>query len=217
MKQPIRCFFSQFNWWGACALFAFVALDLGCAKIAGLDDPVDPNSGLCNTYCDTVMSGCPDPSYVYATRDMCIGVCHQLELAGKTGDPKDQSGNTIYCRLYQAQQALSTAERSTCPNAGPGGNNVCGTNCEDYCVLMQATCPTQFADPKYFFGNSLQICISQCAGLPVLDGGFNADLQQGNNIDCRLYHISAANASLDSRAVHCPHAAGEPPCQGPPP
>ena len=80
MKQPIRCFFSQTNSWGACALFASVALDLGCAKIAGIDSdvPVNPNgangSALCNEYCDTVMTNCPDPLYVYASRDMCMGV-----------------------------------------------------------------------------------------------------------------------------------------------
>jgi hypothetical protein len=230
VKQPIRYFFSQSYQPKVCMLLGVIAVVLGCAKIAGIDEmPVDPNaangSPLCNKYCDVVTAGCPDcevgtagcvtPAYVYATRDMCMGVCHQLEITGKTGDPKDQTGNTIYCRLYQAQQALSTRETGTCQAAGPGGNSVCGTDCEDYCVLMQATCPTQFADPKYLLGDSLSTCIAFCAGLPVLDGGFNADIKAGYNIECRLYHISAANASQDARATHCPHAAGESPCNPP--
>lgn len=226
MTHSVQYFFSSSNLRGLFAICASVALTLGCAKIAGIDDnvPTNPNTGpsaLCTEYCDTVMAGCPDceatqpgcPAYVYATRDMCLGVCHQLELAGKTGDPSDQTGNTIYCRKYQAEQAKSTHEFATCQAAGPGGDGVCGTNCEDYCVLMKATCPDQFTSPNYpFFGSSLSICVANCAGLPSLDGGFNADIKAGNNIECRLYHISAANASQDARFTHCPHAAGESPC-----
>ncbi len=222
MKRPTRHSFSQTHA-GACALLASLALDFGCAKIAGIDNdiPVNPNgvngSALCSNYCDTVMSNCEDPLYVYASRAMCMGVCHQLEVAGKAGNPGDQSGNTIYCRLYQAQQAGSTGEKTTyCPVSGPGGNNICGSNCEDYCTLMQLTCPVQFNDSNLFNG-SLSICLTQCALLPVLDGGFNADLQSGNNIDCRLYHVSAANADPTAPATHCPHAAGASPCVGAPP
>jgi len=208
------------------ALCASIALQLGCAKIAGIEDdvPVDPSSSngsaLCNQYCDTVMTNCQDPLYVYASRDMCMGVCHQLEVAGKVGNPGDQSGNTIYCRLYQAQQAGSTGEKKNyCPLSGPGGANICGSNCEDYCTLMQLTCPDQFnnSDLTLGFNGSLSICLTQCALLPVLDGGFNADLQGGNNIDCRLYHVSAANADPTAPATHCPHAAGASPCTGAPP
>jgi hypothetical protein len=226
VKRPIRYFFSQTNLRGGCALFTFLALDLGCAKIAGIDDnvPVNPNgtngSALCINYCDAVMTNCPDPLYVYASRDMCMGVCHQLEVAGKVGNTGDQSGNTINCRLYQAQQAGSTGEKTTyCPVSGPGGNNICGSNCEDYCTLMQLTCPDQFknSDLTIGFNGSLSICLTQCALLPVLDGGFNADLQSGNNIDCRLYHVSAANADPTAPQTHCPHAAGASPCTGAPP
>ena len=198
--------------WIIAALFS-----LGCAKIAGIDEPPsDPgNSGatpLCNTYCDTVISACPDPAYVYASRDMCLGVCHKLELAGKTGSESDQSGDTIYCRLFYANQALTTGETSTCAEAGPGGNGICGTNCEAYCILMQQTCPDQFKDSQ-LFGNSLSNCITQCGALPTLDAGFNADQQSGNTINCRLYHVSAASANPDAPATHCPHASGKAPCE----
>ncbi len=198
---------------------AFVA---GCAKIAGIDDPpAEPNasatSTLCSTYCDTVMAACPDPAYVYASREMCLGVCHDLEAAGKSGSPNDQSGDTIYCRMFYAQQAKSTGETSTCPQAGPGGSGICGTNCEAYCILMQQTCPQEFKSPD-LFKDSLSLCITECAKIPSIDAGFNADQQSGNTINCRLYHVSAAAANPDAPAMHCPHAAAEPdmtPCVDP--
>ena len=199
----------------AMALCGFgFTLSTGCAQIAGIDDPPEvPNgsavSNLCSTYCDTVIAACPDPAYVYASRDMCLGVCHDLEVVGKSGSPSDQSGDTIYCRLFYAKQAFSTGEASTCPEAGPGGNSICGTNCEAYCVLMQQTCPNQFANPKYFNG-SLSTCITQCGQLPQPTVSFNADQLAGNTVNCRLYHVSAAAANPDAPATHCPHATGDP-------
>ena len=203
----------------ACALC--VAL-VGCAQVAGIDQPpTNPNSSgvsaLCGTYCDTVMGACPDPFYVYASREMCLGVCNKLELAGKTGSPSDQSGDTIYCRLYYAQQAAGTGEKVTCPQAGPGGSGICGSNCEAYCILMQQTCPTEFKDPN-IFNDNLSNCITLCGGIPTADAGFNADQISGNTINCRLYHVSAANATPDAPTTHCPHAAGIPgktPCVDP--
>lgn len=218
MKHPIRYFFSQTNLLGTCALFVSSVVAVGCAKIAGIDDsvPVDPNaasgSALCNTYCDTVLANCVDPLYVYATRDMCMGVCNKLETAGYTGNPNDQVGNSINCRLNQAIQAKKTAEFSLyCPASGPGGNGICGTNCEGYCVLMQLTCSTEFAVRP--FDGTLSTCVNQvCPSLPTLDAGFDADQQSGNTINCRLYHISAANADPNAPLIHCPHAAGASPC-----
>lgn len=204
--------------WSWIAL-AFVT---GCAKIAGIDDPpVDPsastNSPLCGTYCDTVMAACTDAAHVYASRDMCLGVCHDLETAGKTGASNDQTGDTIYCRLFYAKQAASTGETSTCPQAGPGGSGICGTNCEAYCILMQQSCAQEFTSPG-LFKDSLSYCIQQCATIPEADAGFNADQQSGNTINCRLYHVSAAAANPDAPVMHCPHASGDPnasPCRNP--
>jgi hypothetical protein len=163
------------------------------------------------------MQACPSPAQVYASQEMCLGVCQKLELAGKAGAADDQSGNTIHCRLYYAQEALGTGETSTCPQSGPTGSGICGSSCEAYCVLMQQTCPVEFGDPATF-NNNLASCISMCASIPVSSVGFSANQQSGNTIACRLYHVSAASATADAPAMHCPHAAGIPgrtPCVDP--
>ena len=203
-----------------------LALTTGCAQIAGIDQaPTDPNASatgsasLCNTYCDTVMNNCKDPDYVYASRDACTGVCQAFVQLNLVGDPQQAIGNTLNCRLKQATAAGPTGEPAQyCPSAGPGGNGVCGSNCEGYCYLMMQICPAEFATDQ--FQNSLSYCLAQCANIPVLDAGFDADQQSGNTINCRLYHVSAAAAAAvagldDQTALHCTHAAGASPCVDP--
>jgi hypothetical protein len=198
---------------------------LGCANITGIEDAklqidqstggtgsTEPDPTLCSTYCDAVLANCTGGLSVYASRETCMGVCSQLRLAGKTGTPNDQSGNTVHCRLTQARSAKSTGEPTDyCFAAGPGGGNICGTNCEGYCVLLQQTCPLEFATAQ--FNNSVAYCLTNaCPSIPTLDAGFNDEQQSGNNINCRLYHVSAANADGQAAGTHCPHAAGASPC-----
>jgi len=212
-----RVEFLRLTW----ALPALLFASAGCAQIAGIDDPpVNTNtsgeSAVCKTYCDTVMQNCVDPLYVYASRDACDGVCRALEQLQLVGEPQHAIGNTLYCRLQQAQGAGSTGEPSqSCPASGPGGNGTCGSNCEGYCYLLSQICPAEFAKDQ--FQNSLSYCLTQCASIPVIDGGFNADQLSGNTINCRLYHVSAAAAAAvaglaDQSAMHCGHAAGAAPC-----
>ena len=203
----------------------FLLSAFGCANIAGIENATlqtDQSAGgtgstqsdatLCATYCDAVLANCTGDLSVYASRETCMGVCSQLRLAGKTGTPDDQSGNTVHCRLTQARSAKSTGEPAAyCFAAGPGGGNICGTNCEGYCVLLQQTCPIEFATAQ--FNNSVAYCLTNaCPSIPTLDAGFNDEQQSGNNINCRLYHVSAANADSQAPGTHCPHAAGAPPC-----
>jgi hypothetical protein len=197
----------------------------GCANLAGIEEAkvqtdqatggtgsTQQDPGICATYCDAVMAGCTGAFSAYASRETCMGVCNQLRLAGKTGTPGDQSGNTVQCRLTQAKSAKSTGEPADyCFAAGPGGGDICGTNCEGYCVLLQQTCPIEFSTAQ--FNNSVAYCLTNaCPSIPTLDAGFNAEQQSGNNINCRLYHVSAANADSQAPGTHCPHAAGASPC-----
>lgn len=208
-----------------CKAVLLLSVLFGCANIASIHDAqlqTDQASGgtastqqdtsLCASYCETVMANCSDALSVYASREACMGVCSQLQLAGKTGTPGDQSGNTIQCRLTQAKSAKSTGEPDGyCFAAGPGGGDVCGTNCEGYCVLLQKTCPNEFSTAQ--FNNSVTYCITNaCTRIPTLDAGYNAEQAAGNSINCRLYHVSAANADSQAPGIHCPHAAGAPPC-----
>lgn len=199
----------------------------GCANIAGIEDAqlqtatggtagantTQQEANLCQTYCDTVMASCQGSLEAYASQETCMGVCSNLQRAGKAGTPGDLSGNTIQCRLTQARSAKSTGEpASYCFAAGPGGGNICGSDCEGYCVLLQQTCPNEFSGPQ--FNNSISYCLTTaCPAVPLSDAGFTASIHgEGNNINCRLYHVSAANADAQAAGIHCPHAAGASPC-----
>jgi hypothetical protein len=57
-------------------------------------------------------------------------------------------------------------------------------------------------------------CLEDCGDVPDLSQPpdnlrFNASIDEGDSLQCRLYHVSAA--TLDP-VLHCPHAGGAPPC-----
>lgn len=207
-------------WFGLVLLISTI----GCANIAGIDQaqlqsdqgaggaPSNSDANLCTTYCNTVMDSCTGDLSVYASPETCFGVCDRLIQAGKRGTPGVIGENTVQCRLAEARNAKSTGEPSAyCFAAGPGGGNVCGTNCEGYCLLLKQTCPNEFSGPQ--FNGSLEYCLrTACPAIPTLDAGYNASQESGNTINCRLYHVSAANADSQAPGVHCPHAAGAKPC-----
>ncbi|HET9930850.1 MAG TPA: hypothetical protein VFQ35_09195, partial [Polyangiaceae bacterium] len=84
-----------------------------------------------------------------------------------------------------------------CQQAGPGGGNGgCGPGkCENYCALFPKVCPDESMnqDP----------CVTNCQGLRD-DGNLNSvDDHEGDTIECRLVHLSAATTEP---ATHCQHA-----------
>jgi hypothetical protein len=148
------------------------------------------------------MTNCVDAHAVYTTEAACLAVCGTLPV----GSPDAEIGNSVYCRLRNAELAATTGEPDVhCPIAGPGGDGVCGTNCEGYCVLMQASCSARFSQ----LFNGLADCQSQCTESLPDPGGYDVSQNSGDSINCRLWHVSAA--ALDP-SLHCGHAAGEPPC-----
>ncbi len=181
-----------------------------CDGVLGLEDarldPLLSDAGadapktLCEDYCDTVLDACPadDQVAVYDSRLGCLNQCDAFD----EGEAEAQTGNSVQCRLSHARLAkIAPGERPTeCPAAGPGGNDVCGSNCESYCTLMARFCPESFASP--------QACQDSCDATPDL-GGFQINQTTGASVQCRLYHLSAA---VFGPALHCPHAAGAPPC-----
>lgn len=155
----------------------------------------------CAEYCTTVIENCKAPYAVYTSLDTCLAVCAVLP----PGNPNDQIGNSVACRLRNAKLAKSTAEPDVhCPIAGPGGADVCGSNCEGYCVILSEVCSVSFGTNF----ESLVDCHQQCAMLPD-PVAFEATQNKGNTVGCRLWHSSAA--SLDP-GTHCAHASGAPPC-----
>jgi hypothetical protein len=167
-----------------------------------VDPIVARASQLCLDYCNTVQASCTGKSAQYASQIACLAVCAQLP-AGTAGAT---AGNSVQCRMGRAQLAATTGEAANyCFSAGPGGGDVCGSDCEGYCTLMTAKC-TQLG--------TLSQCEASCSivpdlSLPPTNLRYDASQQAGDSLQCRLFHVSAA--TLDP-AVHCAHAAGSAPC-----
>lgn len=157
----------------------------------------------CETYCSTVMDNCTGSFAVYGAIEVCLAACQHLPL----GEAGDEDTNTVFCRLGAAQAA--PAEPSFyCPAAGPGGNGVCGSNCEGLCSLAEGVCVGPWSQWP-----SIEECLSACSELPDL-GTYSTDpadeLYKGPHVQCRLYHSSSA--ALEDPDVHCAHVGGAAPC-----
>lgn len=193
---------------------------VACASVLDIQtarhDPALDNGGadsgmgsLCNQYCDTVMASCTQGFEQYLSKPVCLKICAQLP----PGSPADDAGNSVGCRLHYAQSAGLAGELGfNCPAAGPGGNGICGTNCEGLCTVDLKTCTGNNA--TYAFQ---QECLSACAAVPDIgnptDGGtpvpYNTSIASGFSVQCRLYHLAAAQSDP---ALHCPHVAGNGKC-----
>lgn len=179
-------------------------LGSGCASVLGIetatDDPALDNPAkkktLCETYCDTLSANCNGSFEQFVSRDTCLDYCAKLD-PGQSGD---QNGNTVNCRLHYAMSAKTAGEqKDNCTIAGPGGNGTCGTDCEALCHVALETCAGQ---PSAFIGETQ--CDAECTKLPDL-GHYDDSIQDGFTVQCRLYHVSAAQIDPD---VHCPHVRG---------
>lgn len=180
----------------------------GCAPIAGIekrsesDDSDDPfgafqTSELCQDYCSTVMSNCTGQNQVYLSMGACIHTCNSLD----PGDPVEAGGNTVQCRLTQAQAAKS-APGELCVSAGPGGAPECGDNCDSWCTLLEAECPDEFA-----FLKNRSNCKKACAAIPDT-GGLDTgdDYEDVDNLQCRLIHLGSVGRTQDEPdEAHCSH------------
>jgi hypothetical protein len=169
----------------------------------------------CAEYCSLVDGTClPDQDAaknhaVYPSETLCLAACAALP----PGSPDKPEENSVYCRYQQAKKAASTQDFvDYCPPAGPGGGRngdetVCGSNCDGYCTLMLAACAETFP--------TMTACQDACAMIPDL-GNYNKSIQEGNSIQCRLYHVTAA-LETGKAFYHCPHASGKSLCVEPMP
>ncbi|HEY6077795.1 MAG TPA: hypothetical protein VIW29_03285, partial [Polyangiaceae bacterium] len=174
-----------------------------CQAVAGIEDrTLDPNAPdpgdpdtteQCQDYCDTVMAACIGTNAVYTSEAHCLGICAKLE----PGDPNEPVGNNVACRLRQAQIAELSEPEETCRSAGPGGDGICGSDCDAYCTLFPQICPDQ-----YLHGET-EACLKACGGLAD-QSSYNLSADHGgDSIECRLVHT--ASATVDP-VEHCKHA-----------
>lgn len=190
--------------------FACLAHGLACEQVAGIKErkfiggaagadaggdetPLEPPSKLCGEYCDKVFEGCKGKYAVYSVLATCYGICDLLPA----GDELEPTGNSVRCRMAQAQHAIDTQEpEAHCEAAGPGGNGTCGDNCESYCYLLDKACPEDF--------EAVEDCEAKCAGLRDM-GRIDVVLDhEGDSLQCRLVHVSSASVDPET---HCGHAA----------
>jgi hypothetical protein len=158
--------------------------NLPACHATGGGDSGAPNS-LCQEYCNTVMQNCTGNVQVYVGRETCLSVCKILP-GGQAGDEKV---NSVHCRLSQAKLAGTIPEPAIhCAGAGPGGNGLCGDNCEGLCTMPAV---------KATDGNEYYNTVAK-------------EMSAGDSRECRLWHASVATQSPDP---HCTHASGASPCR----
>jgi hypothetical protein len=179
-------------WLGLCAIAALAA--------CGGDDggPVKD----CATYCSNVMANCTMGNAQYASVDDCTKACDAMP-AGAEGA---KEGNSLACRTYHSTAAAMDPV-THCVHAGPGGAGACGTNCEGFCQVVQASCGTQaYADSA--------ACLAACATYSTAEK-YDIGDTMGNTFACRLYHATVAT---NKPTPHCGHVGMvSPTCAGTPP
>lgn len=205
-----------------CGLSMSLALFAGCREILSFEERTfdasladagadAPDALSCEAYCETIQSVCAGNNLQFSSTDACIGLCSTYPV----GTLDDESGNTLGCRIHVLETSQAMIEGSDCAAAGPGGDGVCGSNCESFCTSMVTVCPQSFESK----GDCMAVCdpLADC-GTYSVDPNTTPD---DPSVQCRLYHISAAAIAIlgatpgeltPSQTKHCPHADGTTEC-----
>jgi hypothetical protein len=200
------------------ARLAALALALGsassalgaCQAIAGIEDrsyvPAEgPNTQVaskeCQDYCTQADKVCGGT--LYRTPDTCLATCALWPLKGL-------DTNSVACRAKELARAVQTNEELEryCANAGPGGNDTCGSNCENYCQLFSKACKDEFqkyADIADTGDDGTAVCVAKCQGL--VDTRLYDSTDQGNylgdTLQCRIVHTTSSTVDP---VGHCAHS-----------
>lgn len=147
--------------------------------------PVEGDAGgeqTCQQLCDRLDEICVGELTQYANVEECLSTCALYP----PGVPGDHSANTLSCRLYHADLALADPDPH-CYHAGPSGGRAaaCGSACENYCLIMLATCPEEFADEAE--------CLEICDGFPD-PRAYSIRESRTDTVACRIFHATRATA-----------------------
>jgi hypothetical protein len=186
------------------------------------DDGGQPGRALsCDYYCRTVEQNCTGNNNEFeGTEDagaICQTVCAGYDV-GHTGTIGASDDDTLGCRIFYAEKAAADPA-TNCRFAGPAGGGKCGNNpCQLFCALTLQYCvsPPLSATPCSDTVTSactpyasVTDCLQACQG----DGGYQyilsgSDLlDNGDSLNCRVYHLENALGSTPSLQFHCPHTA----------
>jgi len=110
--------------------------------------------------------------------------------------------NSIDCRAWHSQVAVTTAPQAHCFHAAPQGGGFCGTACQNLCDNVMAVCTGSLVQ-----WNSWAQCNATCAYWTGQTTFLNASnpTTSGNSLPCRKYHASVAGTSPSLAQVHCIH------------
>jgi hypothetical protein len=168
---------------------------LGCRAVLGIEDRGD-DALTCDAYCTAIAKACTGDKLQYESNDACMKLCATFPV----GTTSDMSGNTLGCRLNEAN-ALNQTGDGVCAAAGPGGDGICGSNCESFCTSVAVICPGDFKSQAECRLACARIPDAQCPAFFVVPDVIpNVD-----SIQCRIYHLSAATINP---MEHCPHTLG---------
>ena len=188
MRSLMTCLFTI-------ALVAVAACgdDTAGGQPPGDDDGTPPPAELsCANYCAAIEANCEEGNQQYSSTSNCMASC--ALFAQGTAD--DMGGNTLGCRFNHANLAAEDPVVH-CKHAGPGGNGVCGSNCEGFCAVAVGACKDQAVKPYADEG----VCKQECANFATTPE-YSASVTSGNSLSCRIYHAQFASTLPDT---HCAH------------
>lgn len=164
----------------------------------------------CPTYCAAIQAACTMGNQQYGDQGTCELACPAFAV----GTSGDTAGDTLGCRIHESRLAAAgpAAASEHCRRAGPGGDGVCGENCDGYCDLAMTFCT---ADKDARIYDSRAACLADCRGhgpSAKYTAASPGATDMGNQVACLLFH--GVLASL-SPGMHClPHLAPTAPiCQ----
>ena len=176
---------------------------------SGNSPPTQSTTPDCSTYCSQIATTCTGANAQYASSAACMATCNKFTVGALT----DTSGTTLGCRMYHVNNATKTAMPDVhCNHGGPGGGKIapvaagatpdthCSDACTNFCQLSVSICGTGTDTSKQF--TDLNSCLTTCAGWDRTAAYAVAPPVAGNNLACRLYHMTAAAADP---ATHCSH------------
>lgn len=203
----------------AAALAALAACDTASGSNDGTGDPGDtPDTGMpgmdmpgtddppgdveapatCADFCALDLATCAGDNAQFPDAISCAAVC----ASWPAGTPGDLIGNTLACRASHIAEIASGGEDPAdhCDHTGPGGGEMCGPLCAEFCFRVLAYC----TGANQVFVSDAD-CQAACATFPA--NGSESDTT-GDTVQCRIYHAGVARTSP---AVHCPHTAADSP------
>jgi len=184
------------------AVSVLTAAFAGCRAIIGVQERELTDAGAlsCESYCSLVTDVCTGAHQQYASAAICKELCATFPV----GTLDDANTNTLGCRIREAEAIRDNGEVALCTAAGPGGDGICGSNCEAYCTGLEQLCASQFAS---FSAPDAGSCVPNCKTQIADCGGYAADATRNDDtMQCRLFHLTSAAGDA---VTHCPHTIGQ--------